>query len=404
MVNIMTISVIVAIYNIAEYLDRCVTSIINQSYTDLQIILIDDGSTDSSGIIADKYAKEDSRIKVIHKENRGLVSARKTGLLVSGGEYICFVDGDDWIEHDTFESILESFKGERDVDVVLCGYKEDIYGTTLPRVNKMVPGMYDRQRLEKEIFPNLLSDGEFYNVNIQPFLWNKLIKRELAIKNMLSIDERIVIGEDVAAILPIFMSANMVIITKICKYHYCIRVTSMMRTNQGLDKEKEQLQILHQYLKSKEWMFNNGFRKSQLYRFTMNNILTRIYPLVAETSAGDSLWPFSKIENTDRLIIYGAGNFGRAVYAYVTEQTTMDVVLWVDQRFREYRDMKLPVESPEVISEYTGCKVIITILDMVTVKVITDFIIEKGFSKEQIRSVKISDNEISYVLKILQFE
>lgn len=102
------ISVIVPIYNIQEYLPQCIDSIINQTYTELEIILVDDGSTDSGGSICDEYALNDSRVKVIHKKNGGLVSARKAGIRAAHGEYITFVDGDDWIERDTYQKYLKS--------------------------------------------------------------------------------------------------------------------------------------------------------------------------------------------------------------------------------------------------------------------------------------------------------
>ena len=106
------ISVIVPVYNVEKYLRQCLDSIINQTYRNLEIILVDDGSTDSSGIICDEYAQIDARIKVIHKENGGLSSARNAGLDVctSGGDFIAFVDSDDWLEPDMYERLYETSK------------------------------------------------------------------------------------------------------------------------------------------------------------------------------------------------------------------------------------------------------------------------------------------------------
>ena len=102
MENIVT--VIVPVYNVENYLQQCIDSIIGQSYKYLEIILVDDGSTDGSGKICDEYANQDNRIKVIHKQNGGLVSARKAGLKEATGKYIAFVDSDDWIDTDMYES------------------------------------------------------------------------------------------------------------------------------------------------------------------------------------------------------------------------------------------------------------------------------------------------------------
>ena len=97
------ISVIVPIYNVKEYLDKCISSICNQTYKNLEIILVDDGSTDGSATICDAFAKKDDRIVVIHKENGGLTSTRKAGVNIATGKYIGFVDGDDWIDEDMYE-------------------------------------------------------------------------------------------------------------------------------------------------------------------------------------------------------------------------------------------------------------------------------------------------------------
>ncbi len=116
------ISVVVPIYNVDEYLPQCIDSIINQSYRELEIILVDDGSTDSGGSLCDRYARMDSRIKVIHKENGGLVSARKAGINSAVGEYISFVDGDDWIEPDTYRILIDAGQGA-DIITFAC-YEE----------------------------------------------------------------------------------------------------------------------------------------------------------------------------------------------------------------------------------------------------------------------------------------
>ena len=102
------ISVIVPVYNVENYLRRCVDSIINQTYKNLEIILVDDGSPDNCPVICDEYAQKDSRIKVIHKENGGLSSARNCGMDMATGEYIGFVDGDDWIESDMYKFLIEN--------------------------------------------------------------------------------------------------------------------------------------------------------------------------------------------------------------------------------------------------------------------------------------------------------
>ena len=114
------ISVIVPVYNVEKYLRKCIESILNQTFREFELILVDDGSTDSSGKICDEYALKDSRIKVIHKENGGASSARNAGLDVAKGEYIGFVDSDDWIEMDMYGELYRLIK-ENNTDISVCG-------------------------------------------------------------------------------------------------------------------------------------------------------------------------------------------------------------------------------------------------------------------------------------------
>ena len=116
------ISIIVPIYNIEKYLPRCLDSILAQTYKNLEVILVDDGSVDNSGMIADKYARNDQRIIVIHQVNKGVSAARNAGLDLATGDYIGFVDGDDYIEPDMYE-ILMRIIDEQQVDIAHCGYQ-----------------------------------------------------------------------------------------------------------------------------------------------------------------------------------------------------------------------------------------------------------------------------------------
>lgn len=116
------ISVIIPIYNVEKYLKRCVDSVLNQTYNNLEIVLVDDGSPDNSGKICDDYAKSDSRIKVVHKKNGGLSSARNAGLDIATGEYVSFIDSDDWVEKDLYK-VLTDIANENDVDIIISQFK-----------------------------------------------------------------------------------------------------------------------------------------------------------------------------------------------------------------------------------------------------------------------------------------
>ena len=163
------ISVIVPVYNVESYLEKCIESIQNQSYKSLEIILVNDGSTDSSGDICDKYAACDKRIRVIHQKNGGISSARNTGLEVANGDYIAFVDSDDYIELKMYEDLLNILK-EYNLDIIECGSFKDKNGMITGGCNDVQIEIY-----EKDDALRLAMHDGFTSV------WNKLYKRDIVI-------------------------------------------------------------------------------------------------------------------------------------------------------------------------------------------------------------------------------
>lgn len=166
------ISVIVPIYKVQDYLDECVESIINQTYSNIEIILVDDGSPDECPNMCDAWAKKDSRIRVVHKKNGGLSSARNAGIEVANGEYICFVDSDDFICKDALENLYNRIKGDATVGITSGmiyryqdGYTSNFKDVWLCSVEKVIPA--------SEFLLETMSQKTSYTV------WNKLYRREV---------------------------------------------------------------------------------------------------------------------------------------------------------------------------------------------------------------------------------
>ena len=165
------ISVIVSIYNIEKYISRAVKSICAQTYNNLEIILVDDGSTDNSGKICDEYAQKDARIRVIHKKNGGLSSARNEGIKIATGEYIAFVDGDDWVDTSMYEDMLKAMH-TYDADIAICNYKAVGKEHTIDTSTDDITVFEGR-----EVLKVFVEEDERYQ--IQNAAWNKLYKRSL---------------------------------------------------------------------------------------------------------------------------------------------------------------------------------------------------------------------------------
>lgn len=202
------ISVIVPVYNVEKYLDQCVDSILNQTFSDFELILVDDGSKDTSPEICDRYVNEDGRVSVIHQPNGGQVKARKAGLERAVGEYVFFVDSDDWIELNALELACQSAK-DNDADIVTFGgYFCYANNRRLP-VNQPIPsGTFDKAGMIKDIYPKMLYSGRFFYFGIYAAMWNKIFRRSILTPNMINVDPRLRIGEDGVTTFATFLDAN----------------------------------------------------------------------------------------------------------------------------------------------------------------------------------------------------
>ncbi len=219
----MQFTVIVPIYKVEEYLKRCVDSILAQTFTDFEVILVDDGSPDRCPEICDAYKEKDARVRVIHKPNGGLVSARNAGIFAAKGDYITYVDGDDWVKPNLLQFIHDRIaESAAPVDMVLFA-SENVFADHVDKIENKVPeGWYDRERLEKEIFPYLLSDrrnGFKIGSRIQGHVWNKPCRRELQVEHYVR-DERIRMFTDVPMTYEILLHCNHVYICNEQLYLY----------------------------------------------------------------------------------------------------------------------------------------------------------------------------------------
>lgn len=221
----MLFSVIVPIYNIEKYLRKCVESVLAQSFTDYELILVDDGSPDNCPEICDEYAINNLKVQVIHKKNGGLVSARQAGIKLAKGDYIFNLDGDDALLPDALESAYDIIK-DTGADIVSFSYRTCINGVIGDVVYDLLSeGLYKKPEIEKFIYPNLLSNSNMEHLFY--FLWGKAIKKDLLLNHQLNVNPAISLGEDLSCIVPCFLDANTVYFSKKDVYLYTIRNDSI---------------------------------------------------------------------------------------------------------------------------------------------------------------------------------
>lgn len=220
--NFPLLSVIVPVYNVEKYLQECIKSLINQNLDSMEIILVDDGSDDNSGLICDDYKKKYQSIKVIHQNNQGQMKATLRGLEIASGKYIGFVDSDDYVALDTYPRMLDVAKKTNSDIITMAGVrflgkKEKAF------CDKISAGTYNRKQIEKYIIPNLFSNHDLYgNRGIQPSKCLKIFKSDLIRKTYSMIPCDIEMGEDLLTTYTATINAKSlsIIDKKLIGYHY----------------------------------------------------------------------------------------------------------------------------------------------------------------------------------------
>ncbi len=213
------VSIIVPVYNCEGFLPECMQSLLNQTYNNIEIILVDDGSKDSSGGMCDQFAQNHDNVVVIHQVNSGAAKARQVGVSNSTGDYIMFVDSDDQIEENYIETFI-SIEGKYHCDIVIGGYKYFKNG----KKNECKPffpeGEYSKIDLENTIYPQMLSATPFHTSGIFPTMWGKLYKASIVKNNLKALDSGIYWGEDGCFVYSVLPDCKSIYITENTGYIY----------------------------------------------------------------------------------------------------------------------------------------------------------------------------------------
>lgn len=327
------ISVIVPIYNTGEKLHKCVKSIIKQTYQELDIILIDDGSTDESLVIAKEYEKEDKRIRVFSQSNSGLIATRKKGIELAKGDYIGFVDSDDWIEENMYEQLISIMK-EDNCDLISSGifynYESSLKQTEV--YDNYDAGLYTN--LKVNIFRSMLYDCSIDDMGLKCNLVSKLFVKKKLEKIYEKIDTRVFYGEDALALYMYCLECESIYILKKAYYHYLIHFNSMCRVAD--ERLLTNTFYLYKELKEKFDQREDFIQlNNQLKQYVLkleSHTLKMIYGINID-SLGE--WNCSNLEKylNKKICLYGAGKYGNAIYNYFKKnEREGNIVVWVDKK------------------------------------------------------------------------
>jgi len=248
------ITIIVPVYNVEKYLEECIKSLMNQTYSNIQIILVNDGSTDCSGEICDKFKQIDERIEVIHKKNEGLGFARNTGLEYVRGKYVTFIDSDDYADRDLIERLYISIK-ENNADTCIGGFKRVNDNGKIMYKERYKRVIYQNKEIIDELLPRMLGSSPEKSDAVRMSVWNVLYSTEIIRNNSLKFpSEREYISEDIIFDIEYYSKSQKCCLIDSCAYNYRINNTSL---TQSYKKDR--------FEKSK-FLYNQLINKIEEYR------------------------------------------------------------------------------------------------------------------------------------------
>lgn len=386
------LSVVVPVYNVAPYLDRSIQSILNQTYYNIEVILVNDGSTDCSGEICEKYARLDSRIKLIAQENQGAAGARLSGVRLASGQYITFVDPDDYIDFDFYEQLMGC---RNDFDVVISQWVRESDSGTRRCYDKFRLGAYetpeDMAFLCRHLINVSLPGGA---VNLQPgiaaYLWNKLFKAGLVRQVMEETDVSFPnFNDDRPIIYGVLLRCRSALITEICGYHYWVRESSLAHAPK---RDCGEIKSICQFYDLMASVFSEDPRSSDLMPQLQMKLAEGItrgiahmeFPAEAQLQLKTPVFPFINLLEGKRIALYGAGSIGRSYRRQIQKWDVCQIVLWIDENWEEYARAGLEVESEENLSAANFDCIVIAVTDQVSADSIRQKLISEGIEDRRI--------------------
>lgn len=379
------LSVVVPVYNTQKYLGQCIESILDQTYGDLELILVDDGSSDTSGRICDAFESKDERVHVFHRDHQGPIATRLEGALRAHGEYITFVDSDDWIKKDTYKALMNAI-GNADLAAAgICRYfDENNIQVEIPR---MAARTYHKNDLEREILPVMMWSRQRNQWELDPSLCTKIFRRQIIIKYLEKTGKLdFHYGDDAAVMYPLMLEVDSMTVLHECFYFHRQR-----KPEEGIPYVGsnplffEKLFCLYQYLKHE--FINSRYEDLmlvQLEHFYMNAVRLKqgCYTDYRESNA--DVFPFWQMNRESRVILYGAGELGREYFRQNQLYQFCNIVMWVDKNAARLHPCGMDIVSPDCIWNIGFDYLLIAVKSMeLAMEIKMDFM-KRGISEEKI--------------------
>lgn len=274
---------------------------------------------------------------------------------------------------------------ENQADCVIAGYIEDIGTEEKVVLNSILPGKYQKGELQKEFFPYMLSRNPLFAAGIQPFLWNKLFKRQMIEDILLGIDEKISIGEDVVCVFPAFLRAESILVLDRAFYHYCIRPGSAMKNYRTEQEEVENIRL--QYYGLREIFANSPYAEllmPQLKQYIMHHLVVRAFSRIIQGKEKTPFFMFGNVPTGSKVILYGAGAFGRAMVYGLRTNENADICSWCDKESQRYQEMGYPVEAVNSALKKRFDYILLAVMDGKMAEEIRQELVMQGVEEQKI--------------------
>lgn len=336
--SIKKMGVIVIAYNVEQYIAQCLESLLRQSYGNLEIVVVDDGSEDTTGEICDKMAGKDGRVNVVHQKNQGPIKARYHGLRQIHTEYVMFVDGDDWLELDTVETVMDTgLLGKVDMLTfgVVCNYDAQNRYYVMDNYEE---GVYGREQIKEKMIPDVFWNLEAERHGIYPSLCAKVFRCRLLGRYFEDLcGLRFHYAEDGAIVYPVICSVDSLAVLHTCLYHYRLRgsnqVPEYVKDGEFFDK----LALFYRYMRKKfAGIDGEEILVRQLDYFFIHSAKFRKWVYQDKVDNDKYLFPFGQVEKGSRVILYGAGSVGQTFYSQIRRSGYCILMGWVDRDYQKY--------------------------------------------------------------------
>lgn len=375
------LSVIVPVYNAEMYIEKCINSIIKQDYDNVEIIIVNDGSTDNTHEVCEAIAKTDNRIVYLTQDKMGAIAARRNGVENCSGDYICFVDADDFILEQAYSYAKDAMSKGIDLIHFSIARYFDESNCKIDRP-KLKEGTYYREEIENIIFPRLIWNFDQKCSGFEPQLGVNIIRSELVKRQYKHLNESFWYGEDIAIVYPSILKAESMEIIDKCYYMHRQRIGECWPYVKN-DNYFDGLSKLFNYLlvEFDEVLNLFDFRK-QIDYFYMFAVQLKKVAYQDETFEKTALFPFNRVETGKRIVLYGAGNVGKQYYNQLVSINYCQSLLWVDRRADFIQDER--VKSIGLIDSYDFDYIVVAIENKTICNEVFEQLIGNGVNEKKI--------------------